>query len=342
MPFRGRRLAGPLLSLVTTLLTLLVLEVGARGVGAWRRALALRDPTVPIYIVPDDRLGWRPMPNRDVAVGDREGRLTTDARGWRRFDAAAGRPPLVVLGDSFTAAAGVPDGATYWDVVGRRLSLPVVALGVNGYGTLQELLVARELRSELGRPAAVLLQMTDNDAINDSWELERRSWINNNLLPRPYLESGGRVAVRDPRRAFERLALGRELTRGILATRLRSIEDGIEAGDERAVELYRRELGATGEALRRLRALFEGVPGFVFDVSGGDGRIGADLLRLASDAGFRRLDVVAELGRRADGREITQADRAHWNELGHQLAGEILGERIAAALASAEGRVPTP
>lgn len=312
------------------------LEAVASTVGAWRRTAARSDPTMPFYVVPDETIGWRPMPDRAIALDGTGRRYTSDARGWRRFENGGPRSPLLVIGDSFTQAAGVADGEVYYDLVARRLDLPVVALGVNGYGTLQEWLIANELRGELRPPAALVLQMTDNDAINDSLELERRSWLNNNLLRRPYLLADDRVELADPRRLFEHLALGRELTRRVLFRRMTSIETRIEAGDPMAVALYERELAPTGEALRRLRGLFPESPAVAFDVSGSGSRIAGDLLRLAREAGFRTFDVVDELARRAAGRGIVQLDGEHWNELGHALAGEIVAERLEAARVAAK------
>ena len=329
------------MSLATTLLVLCVFEAAASLAGAWRRSAAQSDPTIQLFIERDDHLGWRSMPNRDVALGDGR-RFSTDTRGWRRFETSGPRQPLLVLGDSFTEALGVADGRVYFDVLASRLGLPVVALGVNGYGTLQELLVASEMRNEALQPAALLLQMTGNDVINDSWALERRSWINNNLMRRPYLDPSGGVVVRDPRRLFERLTLGRELTRRVLATRMTTIEDLIEAGDPSISLLYDQGLAATGKALDRMARLFPDIPAFAFDVSGGKGRIGADLISLARAAGMRTIDVAGPLREQTRGRVVVQSDGAHWNELGHALAGEILASQLGPALAELSSHTEEP
>ena len=89
---------------------------------------------------------------------------------------------------------------------------------------------------------------------------------------------------------------------------------------------------ATGAALTRLVRLFPDIPAFAFNVSGGEGRIGTDLLRLARTAGFGAIDVVGPLREQARGRVFVQRDGAHWNELGHTLAGEILASQLPSAL----------
>jgi lysophospholipase L1-like esterase len=307
--------------------SLAALEVAVAG-WAWRtRVRAPARPAAPVYLQRDAALGWLPMPNRRIEVAP--GRwFTTDPKGRRRSDPPNGRPRLLVIGDSFTHAVGVPAGAVFADVVADRLGLAAVVLGVEGYGTLQEVLVARELAREIPSPVLLLVQLTGNDPINNSLALERRSWVNNNLVPRPYLESGDQVAVRDPRRLHERFALGRELTRRVLARRTATIENDIERGAPDAIALYRRELGATARALELLRETFPRTRAAVFVAGGGGSRLERDLVRLAGQAGFTPLELEPELSRRAARRNVLRQDGAHWNELGHRLAGEILAERL--------------
>jgi hypothetical protein len=295
----------------------LVLTAAALEAVAWawsthRRAALARRSDGGLLIVRDAALGWRATPNRDIAVPG--GRFTTGPRGWRRHDAVDGRPLLVVLGDSYTHAAGVPDGAAYHDAIARHLRVAVAALGVNGYGTVQEWLVARAAATVLPRPAAVLL--------------------NNNLMPRPFLDGSGAVSIADPRRLHERLVLGRELTRRVLAGRMRTVERDIEAGDAEAVALYARELSRTAQALRLLRGVFPDAAAVAFNVGGSRSRIGRDLERLARETGFAYTDLGPRFGDPAQLAGIVQADGAHWNEAGHALAGTILAETLAPLLAS--------
>lgn len=331
MTRRRSRLAGCALAVLASLATLAVLEVGARVWAARARDAAERRPDVPLFIRRDATLGWRAMPDRDIALAPGR-RFTTGRRGWRRYDDRGARPLLVVVGDSYTHAAGVADGAVYYDVLARRLDVGVAALAVNGYGTVQQWLVARDAARELGRPAAMLLQATDNDPINNSLALERRSYLNNNLMPRPYLDDAGGAGLGDPRRLHERLVLGREVTRRGLAGRWPTIETAIEAGAPEALELYRREVRHTGRALRLLRGVFPDVPAVAFNVGGSESRMARDLARLAREAGFRYVDVGPRLRAEARGREIFQDDGAHWNATGHAIAGDILTEALRAEL----------
>ena len=317
------------IAVLASFLTLAAAESGMRGWRARWHSRAEREADVRLFVQADPTLGWRATPNRKIPLDDTGRRFTTDHRGWRRYDVPDSRPLLLVLGDSFTHAAEVPDGAVYYDVVARRLDLAVVALGVNGYGTVQQWLVAREEAARLPRPAAVLLQMTDNDVINNSSLLERRSFLNNNLMPRPYLTEGGGVHLHDPRRLHEQLVLGRELTRYWLARHWPTIETAIERGAPEALELYRRELRHTAHALRLVRQVFPHAPAYAFDVSEPTSRMARSLRDLAREAGFAYLDIGRRLREEAETKRFVQADGAHWNETGHAIAGRLLAQALA-------------
>jgi hypothetical protein len=160
------------------------------------------------------------------------------------------------------------------------------------------------------------------------------SFVNNNLMVRPYLDGAGRVSLHDPRRLHERFVLGREVTRHWLARRWPTIETAIENGEHKAVELYRRELRHTAHALRLLRQLYPRVPAFAFNVGGSLSRVSRDLERLASEAGFRYIDIGPRMREAARTSPIIQADGAHWNEIGHAIAGRVLAGALARELRS--------
>ena len=198
-----RLLQGLALSVATSLLLLLLLELVARGWAARRRAAAREGTEASVLIGRHPELGWTALPGREAEVEEGGGRFTTDERGWRG-DGVGAESALIAVGDSFTHAAGVADGDTWFEVLAAELEVPVVGLGVNGYGTVQQWMLARRELQALPRPVAVVVQMTDNDPVNNSLELERRSWRNNNLLRRPYIGLDGATMMGDPRRLHER------------------------------------------------------------------------------------------------------------------------------------------
>jgi lysophospholipase L1-like esterase len=275
-------------------------------------------------------------------------------RGVRRFgDMASPRPRLLVLGDSFTAGRKVGPAEDYGSVMATLGTFEVFSYGAEGYGTAQELMVARRLVPRL-RPRAVLLQMAMNDFVNNSYELESASLVNNNLKLRPYLENGafvhryprfgGRLrALLVDRSAFgRRLFFGLDRGRAWLAMRgfVRTVEDEIERrrGDH---DGFGRAEATTRELLRQLRDAALPAPLFVFPADGTGPRafLRERLRRLCESLEIPFLDGLPD--------ELQAADRAddsvylsndpHWSPRGHQLAAEMLeswlGGRVAGGAA---------
>ncbi len=96
---------------------------------------------------------------------------------------------ILVIGDSFTDGMGVPEENMYYRVLAGRLGADLFIYGGVGYGTLQEYLVLEKYYDQL-HPDLVILQTYSNDFINNSWELESRSFRNNNQMIRPYWRNG--------------------------------------------------------------------------------------------------------------------------------------------------------
>ena len=182
---------------------------------AIRVRLLFRPPGPPEPIVLDDRLGWKATPGwifrgerRDASGRAYPVSIRVDEFGCRAASALAGvqAPSVLFVGDSFTHALDVSDDKAYWARVAALRGVEVRACGAGGYGTLQELLVLGDALDRFD-PAAVVLQFSANDFVNNSYALESRSRINNNGMTRPYLLDDGRIVHRLPRA----LALLREL-----------------------------------------------------------------------------------------------------------------------------------
>lgn len=130
---KGRRIAGALLALG---IGLALCELAARTYAA----LTLRERGHAF----DPDVGWRPLPNvrkKNAFWGANEPAFT-NARGLRDGEHAFERPNgtkrILVLGDSFTFGAGVDYGERFTELLEHE-GREVINLGVNAYGTDQEL-----------------------------------------------------------------------------------------------------------------------------------------------------------------------------------------------------------
>jgi len=113
--------------------------------------------------------------------------------GWKGKkifgDFASKKYKIFIIGDSFTDGCGVEEASMYYNVFKDKLNAELFVYGGGGYGTLQEFLVLDKYYDQI-QPDLILLQVCPNDFINNSWELESRSYINNNQMVRPYFRNG--------------------------------------------------------------------------------------------------------------------------------------------------------
>jgi lysophospholipase L1-like esterase len=312
----GARSAALLAS--SLLLFFLTAEIGTRIYQRWVENLPLLLPLDAAY---DPRLGWK----------------------GRRFTPAAAedaRPRILVVGDSFTHGLTLEDASVYPAVLARATGARVWAYGGGGYGTLQEYLVVDAMIDDV-RPDLIVVQACSNDFINNDHSLERTSYINNNLMMRPYWE-GGAIRFRYPRpfgrarmfaTAHSRVAYALfdriERAQNGLVSRslLPCVECDFEAG-RRPAEFTATER-ITSEILALLRRRAGATPVALF---------------LADDrepyrSAYRRLcagnGIVYLPGIRASlavagkqGRDVLYADRAHWSVEGHAVVGQALARQL--------------
>jgi lysophospholipase L1-like esterase len=301
----------------------------------------------PESIVLDDRLGWKAAPGvsfegvrRDASGQAYPVSLHVDAFGCRTAPLPAGATARSVLfvGDSFTQAFDVSDDKAYWARIGALRGLEVHACGTGGYGTLQELLVLSDALDRMD-PAAVVLQFSSNDLINNSFLLESRSYGNNNGMTRPYLLEDGRIVRRLPKSfaPLRELANRHVWSLYFILSRLDRLAarfgPSIEADIARegpGHPLFAEASRLTNTLLARFReragprrALYAFCVDEVFPFSG-------ELRRLAAANGFTVIDGVGDAVAAAEAAgAVTRAeDGAHWNDEGHQIAGELLSHTI--------------
>jgi lysophospholipase L1-like esterase len=175
-----------LLSLATVLLVL-------AGLGVAEVALRLFDPR---YLdrtrgpdVYSERLGWKLRPGFQGFVHDTW--TTVNDGGYRGRDHAAGKAPgrirIVMLGDSITFGHRVRDDQTFSALLASRTGrFEVLNLGVEGYGTDQELIVLQEegLRRH---PDVVILNFCSNDVLNNALDRDHQD----GRTPKPYFTLDG-------------------------------------------------------------------------------------------------------------------------------------------------------
>jgi hypothetical protein len=317
------------LSIVVTLITLALAEGGLRLVFGVRSFFEPPDREI------DTVLGWRPVANLAL---DRNmpgfGRVhyTTTTGGFRVFgDPASTKLKVLVLGDSYTEAATVSDGETYYERFARIApNVEIFAIGGGGYGTLQEYLQLDAWTDKI-RPDLVIVQMHPNDLINNSHALESRSTTDNNQMTRPYWEQGHAVSRFPENAAWGPLYnlvrhsyLLRLINVNVVFLRARAV-GSVEQSASRDDADVKQATMTTAELLRLMRQR-AGVPVAVFSVRPDQSSLWT-VSEVCRDAGVIYITGVGEAveaagaaGERVNGLPTD----AHWNGRGHEIAAGVI------------------
>jgi hypothetical protein len=301
----------------------------------------------------DEMLGWRVAPDKNEtyrmtdATGTHLVRYKTGPHGFRLFgNPSTDETKVLIIGDSFTLAFDVSNDQTYYALMQRRLApTQIFAYGAAGYGTLQEVLFIEEIIN-LVRPQILVLQVHSNDIINNSYELELASYINNNRHARPYLDDNGAITVRTPQSKlgmamtvlayYSRLAswaVHRFDALMAVNAQTRTVENQIQAtgfdhpGFQRALRL-------TERSLSRLRAeLPATVKLYAFSADHRE-PFATAMGALLTQQGFTIIDGVADAieAARHRGEPVFAVDGGHWSPAGHRIAAGIIGDKLSCDL----------
>jgi hypothetical protein len=140
----------------------------------------------PNFYIYDPKTGWAPDPGA-AGIDTEEGQawLAINQQGFRGPPVTYDKPPgtvrIAVLGDSFAEAQQVPMEDTFCAVMQRQLAscpafkgrkIEVLDLGVDGYGTAQELIAMRRRAFRFHPDYVVLAFFAGNDVRNNSVVLE--------------------------------------------------------------------------------------------------------------------------------------------------------------------------
>jgi hypothetical protein len=182
-----------------SVVVLTALEIGLRAYNSLASDGRLQLTSSSVNEVSHPVLGW--MSPADVQYEKEDpcygkGRVTFNAEGFRAppLEQAKGAHPIIcILGDSTMQGYQLPDGTNLAHQLTKALiqrgERPyVLPLAVDGYGTVQQWMLYEQYCRPLN-PDVIIIDWDDNDAVNNSFELERYSGPgSHNLRPRPYLD----------------------------------------------------------------------------------------------------------------------------------------------------------
>ena len=145
-------------------------------------ALRVIGYSYPIFYQTDPVLGYSPIPHGEGwSWPENKVYVQYNSEGFRDTDHSTDKPPdtirIAVIGDSFTEGRQVPLEETYWRVAQHLLEnraafagkkIEMINFGVEGYGTVEELLTLRD-RVWKYSPDVVLLGVCVYNDITDNY-----------------------------------------------------------------------------------------------------------------------------------------------------------------------------
>jgi hypothetical protein len=262
--------------------------------------------------------------------------ISQNEHGFRMFgNVHSQMPKILVIGDSFTQALEASDEKTYYGIVRRFFDWELFVYGALGYGTLQEYMILDKYFDVI-QPDLVVWQYSTNDFINNDPDLESASKIHNNRTIRPYWRNRTVEYIlpgtfRDTRNfalKYSRLmywAISR-LDKASAYYSDQSVERQIARRGPKHPG-FQQAVRVTDELMGKVRARAGGVPIVAFIVQTGEAPFFSDALTdVSAHYGILVVDNVESALQSAEAEGLTTrtADRAHWNETGHRIAGEVI------------------
>jgi hypothetical protein len=314
---------------------------------------------------PDAQLGWRLKRNlnhrRDkVALSGRKYQVafSTNEFGLRTFGADRRAPiKILVLGDSHTGEPYASDDQMWYAEFVRRLAsltqrplsdFYVLAGGSGGYGTLQNLLLARRLK-DVFSPTLFVHQFCDNDFLNNSFELEEKSIAFNQWMLRPYLGRDRESIVRHTGLLAQAYRFGLLKSRlfasfdGLLQAQISKLNHGgglmLPEQERRAYFQKARAILYDGESIRttalllkRLRDVYREIPAIMIDCPVERSSESNRWIEAGAQAGFVTIaspsdDLVAL--KEAGEDDFFNVDGDHLSDRGNEAMGRRLAEAVA-------------
>ena len=327
-----------------TLITLFTLLLGEALVRAFVYLKSKSYPTQTTKL--DKDLGWVPKPSftfeglvPDATNQEYQLNYYTDEKGFKAFgdkSTTNARPKVFYLGDSFTQAIEVSNDKTYYGLLEQQLRLNTFAYGCRGFSNLQEYMILDDYYDSV-QPDMVVLQFCYNDFINNQLELEQNSIFNNNRRLRPYLIDNSiekRYAARLPLRWLNDHSMVFQLVLTSIEKIWNSrVHDKKETTEAKIASLgqeyppFQRSISTTRQLLQKLKdRLAPDTPLILFYVGEYQDNYHLALQSICEDLDIPLINSISRRleEHQKEKKNIFAKDRAHWNELGHQIAAEEL------------------
>ncbi len=295
------------------------------------------------HLESDSELGWGLKTNffHEFQMPGKP-QFSTNSLGLRESGQVDGEL-ILVLGDSFTAEAGVSNQDMWFSVLSAKLgelggtSYRVMAGGAGGYGTAQQLILARRIKTKID-PKIVILQFCLNDYMNNHRKWESYGVQRHQILLRPYTEDGEVFYRSEHFLSYLYNSPLFEYWRGIsfLDLLVQAVEHRmygsyfrpLDADQEGQIELASFEL--TTMLLAKLRREFPQAEAYLLNVADMSLLSSQSWQKMAQSAGYQPLERhIRDLKEAVEAQEsIYFPDGVHWNAAGNHIVGRSVAHEI--------------
>jgi lysophospholipase L1-like esterase len=301
----------------------------------------------------DKELGWKLLPNVNITVDnlrfdqtEYKALITTNELGLRE-SGRKDNPQLtiLILGDSFTADP-VADNDDMWYVAASRdlerlsglekNSIRTLAGGGGGYGTLQELLLLKQLKQKIS-PDLLVLQFSPNDFMDNHLGAAFHGILRSQIMRRPYYTADGTIKYfdspfawlwRSPPTAESKIF--NKLDQIIQILQFRYYQDYYLPNSTELAFAYRKEmLAVTSDLLKKIRAELPNIPAVIVNCCASKDGLNGQWENLGTEAGFTTFSGPLDTIERNKGnKKLFLADGGHLSPEGNALFGRAFGQAL--------------
>ncbi|HXT01907.1 MAG TPA: hypothetical protein VN915_14625 [Elusimicrobiota bacterium] len=271
----------------------------------------------------DDELGWTLKPgtcrfvNSEFSIA-----ISANSLGLRDSEESLRGPQIIVLGDSYAMGWGVPEAATFPQVIARSTGERVLNAGIAGYGTVREMRLLDRL--DVSRLSTLIVEYCPNDYDEDNGEYFRRK---NVYVPMPRAQYENMLENDRKRRRYFLGKYAFDVVEGALSTLLRTSPVTAVKADAGSPVRPDAEAAAFLNALTHAaRARLTHVRIIVFSTGNAEfiAALRAAITKSRSPSWVKHIEVV-DLPEEARSGFVLDD---HWSARGHALVAAALLHRL--------------
>lgn len=325
---------------VSTFCTLAAIEMGLRFVK-------------PNILQNDRELGWRLVPGVKRSVDNVRldqtpytATIAPNEMGLRESGSTANaRLTMLVIGDSFTADPFSGDDDMWYVVGARQLealggleknSIHTLGGGAGGYGTLQELMLLRQLKKQVS-PDLFVLQFCANDFINNHLAAESNGIVRSQYMKRPYYNLDGSISYSDSPYAWiwrssliGESKIFNKLDLVIQNAQFSHYHDYYKPNPPEVAAAYEKQmLAITSTLLKQIRSEVPDIPAVMVNCNGSPRGLNAQWEKIGKDAGFVVFTSPSDAVERSRGnKKLFYTDGAHLSPEGNLMFGQAFAKEL--------------